>query len=156
MMKEARGLGLQAFLVTPVQRIPRYKLLLEDMLKNTPTDHPDYENISNALILISQIAKSVNETIRNHEMMLKMIDIQKSLNGLNQNLLVPGRKFLKSGKVQKISRRAHQPRQFFLFTDILVYASPATTTGSFIFHRIIALKNLSVDDIPDSNRKMKY
>jgi hypothetical protein len=125
------------------------------MLKNTPTDHPDYENILNALTLMSDIAKSVNETIRNHEMMLKMIDIQKSLKNLNQNLLVPGRKFLKSGKVQKISRRAHQPRQFFLFTDILVYASPTTTQDVFSFHRIIDLKNLSVDDIPDSDSNKK-
>ena len=156
MMKEARGLGLQAFLVTPVQRIPRYKLLLEDMLKNTPTDHPDYMNISNALKLMSQIAKSINETIRNHEMMLKMVDIQKSLIGLNQNLLVPGRKLLKTGRVQKISRRAHQPRQFFLFTDVLVYASPAILEETFHFHRIIALKNLSVDDIPDSDGKYMY
>jgi len=27
----------------PVQRIPRYKLLLTELLKHTPEDHPDYE-----------------------------------------------------------------------------------------------------------------
>ena len=32
---------LNALLITPVQRIPRYKLLLDDIIKNTPRYHPD-------------------------------------------------------------------------------------------------------------------
>ena len=45
--KEFRGLDLEGFLVKPVQRLPKYILLLKDLLKYTPKDHPDYGNILN-------------------------------------------------------------------------------------------------------------
>ncbi len=35
------GLGFQAHLLTIVQRIPRYKLLVDDLVKSTPETHPD-------------------------------------------------------------------------------------------------------------------
>jgi len=33
----------------PIQRIPRYNLLLADLLKNTPRSHADRDKISSAL-----------------------------------------------------------------------------------------------------------
>jgi hypothetical protein len=41
--------NLESLLIKPVQRIPRYVLLLEDLLKNTWPSHRDYENIRSAL-----------------------------------------------------------------------------------------------------------
>ena len=37
---------LLSYLILPVQRIPRYNMLLRDMLHQTKEDHPDYENLS--------------------------------------------------------------------------------------------------------------
>lgn len=54
---ECAGKGLQAYILAPVQRIPRYKLLLEDLLKHTPTDHPDYSNLQQALNQIESVAR---------------------------------------------------------------------------------------------------
>lgn len=98
----ARSLSLTAFLMTPVQRIPRYKLLLEDLFKNTPLSHPDHANLEKAISLIQEIALSVNEHIRDHEMVLKMLDLQRSIQGLKGNLVTPGRRFLKRGPVLKV------------------------------------------------------
>ena len=39
MKPECANLDLMGYLITPVQRLPRYKLLLEDLLRNTPEDH---------------------------------------------------------------------------------------------------------------------
>lgn len=44
-----RGLNLEAFLVKPVQRLPKYVLLFKDLLKHTETCHPDYNNLKKAL-----------------------------------------------------------------------------------------------------------
>ncbi len=43
-------LPLPAMLVMPVQRMPRYKLLLTDLLKHTAESHPDYKNLQDALV----------------------------------------------------------------------------------------------------------
>lgn len=37
------SLTLQHHMLEPVQRIPRYELLLKDYLKKLPRDNPDYE-----------------------------------------------------------------------------------------------------------------
>ena len=48
-MPECKGLDLEAYLVTPVQRIPRYRLLLQELLQRTPESHVDYTDLSFSL-----------------------------------------------------------------------------------------------------------
>ena len=36
------------YLIAPVERIPRYVLLLKDIIKKTPEDHPDYPQLVQA------------------------------------------------------------------------------------------------------------
>ena len=47
------GMSFDSFLVEPVQRIPRYRMLLEELLKYTPQDHDDYKDIVSALEIVS-------------------------------------------------------------------------------------------------------
>ncbi|GAC98618.1 hypothetical protein PHSY_006212 [Pseudozyma hubeiensis SY62] len=118
------GLGFQAHLLTIVQRIPRYKLLVDDLLKSTPETHPDHVDLVRAGHMIEQVASYINENVRQHEMVLTMLGLQKSLQGLTEPLVAPGRALIKRGTLMKTCRRNIQPREFFLFTDCLIYASP--------------------------------
>lgn len=102
------NLNLQAYLLLPIQRIPRYNLLLKDLLRNTDDSDPDYTNLHNAVQQIEYIAVFVNESIRKHEMFVEMISIQKSFIGMKQVLIVPGRSLIKRGPLKKICRRSHQ------------------------------------------------
>jgi len=47
LQKTPNGLGpnLQSLLIMPVQRMPRYALLLKELLAKTAADHPDFENL---------------------------------------------------------------------------------------------------------------
>lgn len=53
------GKGIKDFLIMPVQRIPRYSMLLQDMVKNTWPDHADYASLSAALKTILELASYV-------------------------------------------------------------------------------------------------
>lgn len=55
-----------------------------------------------------------------------MLSLQRSLTGLTEPLVVPGRSLLKRGTLLKACRKNIQPREFFLFSDCLVYASPVS------------------------------
>lgn len=44
--------NLQGMLLCPIQRIPRYKLLLEDLLKNTNKEDSDFELLEKSIALI--------------------------------------------------------------------------------------------------------
>jgi hypothetical protein len=43
------GNEMDAFLILPVQRIPRYALLLADLYKHTWEQHADHENLQKSL-----------------------------------------------------------------------------------------------------------
>ena len=59
-----RGQSLDSFLIMPIQRIPRYLLLLAELKKHTPLDHPDYAHLGKAETLIGVTAKHLNEQVR--------------------------------------------------------------------------------------------
>eukprot|EP00009_Paramoeba_aestuarina_P003460 CAMPEP_0201524018 /NCGR_PEP_ID=MMETSP0161_2-20130828/21052_1 /ASSEMBLY_ACC=CAM_ASM_000251 /TAXON_ID=180227 /ORGANISM="Neoparamoeba aestuarina, Strain SoJaBio B1-5/56/2" /LENGTH=197 /DNA_ID=CAMNT_0047923273 /DNA_START=54 /DNA_END=647 /DNA_ORIENTATION=+ len=59
--------GLQCFLVYPVSRFPRYHLLLQDLSKRTPPEHPDSENIEKALNNLIMVSKEINDRINENE-----------------------------------------------------------------------------------------
>lgn len=123
------GLGLQAHLLTVVQRIPRYTLLIADLLKSTPSGHPDHLDLKRAYEMVERVASSINENVRQHEMDMLMLSLQRSLTGLTSPLIAPGRTLLKRGTLLKACRKDIQPRAFFLFTDCIIYARPSGNGG---------------------------
>ncbi|ODQ49843.1 Dbl homology domain-containing protein [Saitoella complicata NRRL Y-17804] len=150
--KVLRGLDLGSYLLLPVQRVPRYKLLLHDLLRYTDEEHPDHEKLLEAFRLVEQVASLIDDTIRQYENWLAMLQIQRSLFGLDQPLLsVPSRKFIKRGLLYKVGRRNHQRREFLLFSDCLIYATPTLplnlAEGTFYyFNRRIMLDELKLED----------
>lgn len=124
------GLGLPAHLLTVVQRIPRYTLLIGELLKNTPVGHRDHQDLAKAFEMVEQVATSINESVRKHEMAMLILSLQKSLTNLSFPLVVPGRALLKRGTLLKACRKDIQARAFFLFTDCIVYARPTSGGGS--------------------------
>ncbi len=74
------GLTLSGYLIMPIQRIPRYKLLLEVILQNTQPDHPDYENLQKALSEVETIALTINDAIENESSMNTLIKLQGMVN----------------------------------------------------------------------------
>ncbi|KAI3657907.1 hypothetical protein MP638_003544 [Amoeboaphelidium occidentale] len=127
---KAFHLPLTSYLIMPVQRIPRYKLLLTDLMKYTPKCHPDYENIRLALENVEMIASFVNEQIRQFENALQILQLQSRLVGYEDSngeaiLLRPGRKLIKFGKLTRIGPKEHQIVSVFLFNDLLIVARPS-------------------------------
>jgi hypothetical protein len=48
----------------PIQRLPRYQMLLGDLLRNTDQGHLDYDNINAALEGITAATVGVNRYVR--------------------------------------------------------------------------------------------
>ncbi|CDW53916.1 protein tag 52 [Trichuris trichiura] len=121
-----KGLKLSALLITPVQRIPRYKLLLGQMLNVLNENSKQYRLVAKLLEQISRLAETVNDCIAEVENSAKIIAVQKLLDSCAPKLLVPGRRLLKEGMLDKMAQKnsTFRRRMFWLFTDILLYAKP--------------------------------
>ena len=57
-------LKLQHFLLKPVQRLPQYRMLLEDYLRHLPPSSSDFDDTTNALRIVSEAAEHANDTVK--------------------------------------------------------------------------------------------
>ncbi|KAF8898532.1 hypothetical protein BD779DRAFT_1484423 [Infundibulicybe gibba] len=92
-------LNLEGYLLLPVQRIPRYRLLLEELLRSTP---PTYEYMDDpldrALGEISSLANNMNEGKRESESRRKLVQWQGRIRGKFPSPLVqPHRRLIMDG-----------------------------------------------------------
>lgn len=86
-----------------MQRIPRYNLLLADLIKHTWSDHQDYSNLKNALEKMEEVANFINEKKREAELFQKLVDIEKKLSNKIEGFIDPSRKYIREGIVAGIS-----------------------------------------------------
>eukprot|EP01105_Mastigella_eilhardi_P000020 TRINITY_DN1003_c0_g2_i1.p1 TRINITY_DN1003_c0_g2~~TRINITY_DN1003_c0_g2_i1.p1 ORF type:complete len:1350 (+),score=306.79 TRINITY_DN1003_c0_g2_i1:364-4050(+) len=141
---------LNSFLIVPVQRIPRYKLLLEDLLKHTFPEHPDHKYLEEALGTIKTVAREINEEIKAQEARQKMLELQQRVGHMpGIKLVVPHRHFVREGILYKVCRKYNLKRQVFLFNDLLIYGN-TLPGGFFRFHRAITLDSVNVRDEADT------
>lgn len=133
-LQEKGNLDLMSYLIMPVQRIPRYVLLLRELKKNTPEEHQHYEELGEAIEKVQEIASHINESKRKVENMSTLLRIQEKIHGLSDHLILfkQGRSFIKEGKMIEMkvsgvfSTMKESQRIFYLFNDTLLWTSGNT------------------------------
>jgi hypothetical protein len=113
-----------SLLIQPIQRIPRYKMLLERIVKKSPTEDPDLPHLEKALALITGVADHVNLSLRRQEEQLKLLQLQNCFFP-PITLVQPGRRLLRRAELGKIAEKNStvQKYTFFLFNDALAYGA---------------------------------
>jgi len=124
---------LEALLITPVQRIPRYVLLLQQLHEHTPLGHPDYEYLQKAIVQIKDVAIYINEKKRESDNALRVVEIQSLLTGKAPNIIAAQRRFCREGElsIQSRSGKKKKRRYWFLFNDIILCTKPLYITTIF-------------------------
>ncbi|XP_078424446.1 FYVE, RhoGEF and PH domain-containing protein 4-like isoform X2 [Cetorhinus maximus] len=120
------SLTIQHHMLEPVQRIPRYELLLKDYLKKLPQDSLDRKDAENSLEIISTAATHSNAAIRMMEKMKKLIDVYEMLGGEEEDIVNPSNELIKEGQILKLAARntSSQERYLFLLNNMLLYCVP--------------------------------
>lgn len=119
------NLTLQHHMLEPVQRIPRYELLLKDYLKKLPEDALDRKDAEKALELISTAANHSNAAIRKMEKMHKLLEVYERLGG-EEDIVNPANELIKEGHIKKMSAKngTAQDRYLYLFNNMVLYCVP--------------------------------
>eukprot|EP01096_Ripella_sp_DP13-Kostka_P016229 TRINITY_DN7856_c0_g1_i6.p1 TRINITY_DN7856_c0_g1~~TRINITY_DN7856_c0_g1_i6.p1 ORF type:complete len:960 (+),score=357.84 TRINITY_DN7856_c0_g1_i6:128-2881(+) len=119
------GQPFESCLIMPVQRIPRYEMLLKELLKNTEPDHPDHPNLTSAYAKISQVCTFVNQAQRNFHAISKLLHFESRLKEQlaqhNLNLIASHRRFVLEGNFVILPKRKRL--SLLLFNDILLVVS---------------------------------
>jgi hypothetical protein len=116
--------SIQNILIQPIQRPPRYRLLIQELLKVTPADDPDHSFLEETLThLCSAIAK-IDQQIEEFDEMMRQIELQSRL--ADFEVMAPGRRLYFDGPAAKYSRSYTNARHIALFSDLLLVAEEAS------------------------------
>jgi hypothetical protein len=91
-------LNLQSFLIMPIQRGPRYELLLKEMRKHAKTPELK-ELIQRAIDIIVGVIKNIDSAVVGDEKRDKLLEIQEQF---RITLAEPARYVVKCGDLKKV------------------------------------------------------
>lgn len=117
-------ISLDGFLLTPIQKICKYPLQLNELLKNTVKDHPDYLPVMNALESMRNCANLANERKRRIEALADVMSFHEKVeNWFGPKLCDTSSILIHSGEVSKMTSHTwSQGVQLYLFDHLLLYA----------------------------------
>eukprot|EP01113_Clastostelium_recurvatum_P021504 TRINITY_DN2547_c0_g1_i6.p1 TRINITY_DN2547_c0_g1~~TRINITY_DN2547_c0_g1_i6.p1 ORF type:complete len:893 (+),score=272.87 TRINITY_DN2547_c0_g1_i6:173-2680(+) len=141
-------LGLSSFLIQPIQRIPRYILLTNELLKNTPSSHPDHSSLQQALSTIKGVATILNEAKREAEHETKKALFKRTLVGLPVEYDLTSRKLYLEGQLVLLGRTSSSFQQFILLNDVLLVAQKEKRKDALKFSKAIPLNSANIQDLP--------
>eukprot|EP01127_Copromyxa_protea_P017722 TRINITY_DN5448_c1_g1_i1.p1 TRINITY_DN5448_c1_g1~~TRINITY_DN5448_c1_g1_i1.p1 ORF type:complete len:964 (+),score=165.14 TRINITY_DN5448_c1_g1_i1:42-2933(+) len=112
---------LESILICPIQRMPRYKLLLEDLWKNTPEEHVDFKKLRKAVILAGKVADYINLAMTKHTNEVKLASFGLSHLSQGRKLIHEARMAMTIEHHYPITEKHRINVHVLLFDDILVY-----------------------------------
>uniref|UniRef100_UPI0037E76A91 rho guanine nucleotide exchange factor 17-like n=1 Tax=Semicossyphus pulcher TaxID=241346 RepID=UPI0037E76A91 len=153
--KEKQALG--DLMIKPVQRIPRYELLVKDLLKHTSEDHPDHPYLLDAQRDIKRLAEKINKGRRSAEEAERearvIQEIEAHIEGV-EHILNPQRKFLRQEMVMEAKTvGGKKDRSLFLFSDLIICTTLKRKSGSL---RRSSMSLYSAASVIDTSSKYKF
>ena len=139
------ALDIESYLIMPIQRIPRYVLLLKQLKQHSINT----TDLDEAIKRYEELADYVNESIRQAEHFRQMIHLQK-LFGRQIRILNPTRKLLMQGELTKITSTHIIPHTlFFLFSDLIIYGFARSPSG-IMLKGVIPLSTTWIRSLTDT------
>ncbi|XP_007470032.1 PREDICTED: FERM, RhoGEF and pleckstrin domain-containing protein 2 [Lipotes vexillifer] len=134
----------------PLQRLRHYRLLLRRLCASDRQDpdrgDQDRAERREALKAITEVTSTLQHSLVRLENLQKLMELQRDLVGI-ENLIAPGREFIREGCLHKLTRKGLQQRMFFLFSDMLLYTSRgASGTSHFRIRGLLPLRSMLVEE----------
>uniref|UniRef100_A0A3B5AAT4 Osteoclast-stimulating factor 1 n=1 Tax=Stegastes partitus TaxID=144197 RepID=A0A3B5AAT4_9TELE len=137
--------SLRDLLMVPMQRVLKYHLLLQELVKHT-TDPTEKDNLRTALDAMRDLAQSVNEVKRDNEIIKQITDFQLSIVNMTQSLALYGRPKIDGElKICSSEKKSKQDRYAFLF-DKAVIICKKKSGETFELKEVIELQRYQIRD----------
>ncbi|XP_068452818.1 rho guanine nucleotide exchange factor (GEF) 3, like isoform X2 [Clinocottus analis] len=145
----SRKLDLWNFLDLPRSRLVKYPLLLKEILKCTPPEHPDEDTLPDALELVQSIVAEVNKKTGEAECQfyrrgLAYLEESQRLQEIQLSRFLYCHGELKNNKGQRL--------HVFLFELALVLTRPGDREGAQVFQvyrQPLPTASINLEEIPD-------
>uniref|UniRef100_A0A9L0RYN1 Neuroepithelial cell transforming 1 n=1 Tax=Equus caballus TaxID=9796 RepID=A0A9L0RYN1_HORSE len=150
----SRKLDLWSFLDIPRSRLVKYPLLLKEILRHTPKDHPDVQLLEEAILIIQGVLSDINLKKGESECQY-YIDKLEYLDEKQKDPRIEASKVLLCHGELK-NKNGHK-LYIFLFQDILVLTRPVTRNERHsyqVYRQPIPVQELVLEDLQDGDVRM--
>ncbi|XP_058863005.1 proto-oncogene vav-like [Acipenser ruthenus] len=144
---------LRDLLMVPMQRVLKYHLLLQELVKHT-TDATDKDNLRTALDAMRDLAQCVNEVKRDNEILRQITSFQLSIENMTQSLALYGRPKI-DGELKICVDKRKQDRYAFLF-DKAMLVCKKKTSECMELKETIELQHYQLRDDPSGDKKWSH
>eukprot|EP00066_Takifugu_rubripes_P021852 XP_011611118.1 PREDICTED: proto-oncogene vav isoform X1 [Takifugu rubripes] len=146
--------SLRDLLMVPMQRVLKYHLLLQELVKHT-TDAKDKENLRLALDAMRDLAQCVNEVKRDNEIIRQITTFQLSIENMTHSLALYGRPKIDGElKICTPEKKSKHDRFAFLF-DKAMFVCKKKSGETFELKEIIELQSYQIRDEPSGEKDNK-
>jgi len=142
---------IESLLIQPIQRLPRYELLLKQLGENTPPNHPEYPICNRAYESMKRVVEETNTTLKSTESREHCLRINELVAGQLpfKNLpeitsIVEAHRYLIQEKCL-----ANNNMKVFLFNDIVILATASLIREKMNINNIFRLANIQLKEKDD-------
>ena len=147
--QQLNGMQLGSLAIQPVQRVPRYLLLLKELYKCSGNNGSELPMLKKAISSLQDVCKFINAAKGHLEQVEILLELEEHC-GL-EGLVKPRRCLLMEGTLYKVCRRKNKPFMFWLFTDMMMYGVPITKipgrSQTFVVSHQFSLEFVQIRDV---------
>ncbi|XP_042157750.1 neuroepithelial cell-transforming gene 1 protein-like [Oncorhynchus tshawytscha] len=150
----SRKLDLWSFLDIPRSRLVKYPLLLREILRHTPPDHPDVPCLEKAIAIIQGVLSDINMRKGESESQYYINKLEYLDDRQRDPLIDNCKTLLCHGELRnKSGSKLH----VFLFSELLVLTRPVTRHERScyqVYRQPLPIRDLALEDLQDGDVRM--
>uniref|UniRef100_UPI00358E604E pleckstrin homology domain-containing family G member 1-like n=1 Tax=Myxine glutinosa TaxID=7769 RepID=UPI00358E604E len=137
------GLSLASYLLKPFQRIIKYRMLFQEMLKHTDNSMKGYNVIEEANMTMFRVAWNTNDMKRKQEYSIRAQELQKLMRNCKTHNLSEFGELVLEGTFRL--HRSKKERTLFLFNKALLITKKRDD-GAYIYKTHLECQNLMLQE----------
>ncbi|MBN3325602.1 ARHG8 protein, partial [Atractosteus spatula] len=150
----SRKLDLWSFLDIPRSRLVKYPLLLKEILKHTPQDHPDVQSLEEAISIIQGVLSDINIKKGESECQYYIDKLEYLDDKQRDPHIEKCRTLLCHGELRN---KSGTKLYVFLFQELLILTRPVTRNERLcyqVYRQPIPVQDLVLEDLQDGDVRM--
>ncbi|KAA8593275.1 hypothetical protein FQN60_009391 [Etheostoma spectabile] len=151
----SRKLDLWNFLDIPRSRLVKYPLLVREILKHTPNDHPDRQHLDEAMLRVQSVVADINRRTGESECQFYKDRLLYTEDGQRDELIDRSRTLSCHGELKN---NRGLKLHVFLFQDVLVITRSVSLNDQPISYQLcrqpISIRHLDLEDLSDGEMRV--
>ncbi|XP_039652929.1 rho guanine nucleotide exchange factor 3 isoform X2 [Perca fluviatilis] len=151
----SRKLDLWNFLDIPRSRLVKYPLLVREILKHTPNDHPDRQHLDEAMLMVQRVVANINRLTGESECQYYKDRLLYTEDGQRDHLIDRSRTLSCHGELKN---NRGLKLHVFLFQDVLVITRSVSLNDQPISYQLcrqpIPIRHLDLEDLSDGEMRV--